>query len=164
MKNVFYDSARLEKFIGKSLAFNEVHKIRDLSYNAIRARRCNFGTVCIGIVFSLLMNAFPRKELLQWELMNILSYKLNYLVFAAGCAELKLLLFNSTSGFLFIFLCWLLLAIALRILWNLCYFSNCWYLFHFRRENMTVFRTRLLPIFSSKRSFITALIIKMKDR
>ena len=29
---------------------------------------------------------------------------------------------------------------------------------------MTVFRTRLLPIFSSKRSFITALITKMKDR
>ena len=36
-------------------------------------------------------------------LMNILSYKLNYLVFATGRAELKLVLFNSMSGFLFIF-------------------------------------------------------------
>ena len=36
-------------------------------------------------------------------LMNILSYKLNYLVLAAVRAELKLLLFNSVSGFYLIF-------------------------------------------------------------
>ena len=55
-------------------------------------------------------------------LMNILSYKLNYLVFAAVRAELKLLLCNSVSGFLFIFLCWLLFTTAFSILWNLYYF------------------------------------------
>ena len=36
-------------------------------------------------------------------LMNILSYKLNYLVFAAGRAELKLLLFNSMFPIYFSF-------------------------------------------------------------
>jgi len=38
-------------------------------------------------------------------LKNILSYKINYLLFAAVCAELKFLLFNSMSDFLFNFLC-----------------------------------------------------------
>ena len=46
-------------------------------------------------------------------LMNILSYKLNYLVFAAVCAELKLLLLNSMYGFLCFFLCRLLLTFLL---------------------------------------------------
>ena len=49
-------------------------------------------------------------------LMNILSYKLNYLVLAAVRAELKLLLFNSVSGFLFNFLCLLLFTVAFSVL------------------------------------------------
>ena len=131
VKNVFYDAAWLEKFIGKSLAFNEVHKIRDLSYNTNRARRCNFGMNslhrhCVQFTDERLPSqgtASIGNDCLI--LMNILSYKLNYLVLAAVRAELKLLLFNSVSGFLFNFLCLLLFTVAFSVLWNLYYFSSC---------------------------------------
>ena len=119
MKNVFYDAAWLEKFIGKSLAFNEVHKIRDLSYNTNRARRCNFrmNRHCVQFTDERLPSqgtASIGNDCLI--LMNILSYKLNYLVLAAVRAELKLLLFNSVSGFLFDFLCLLLFTVAFSVL------------------------------------------------
>ena len=119
MKNVFYDAAWLEKFIGKSLAFNEVHKIRDLSYNTNRARRCNFGMNRHCVQFT--DERLPSQKTASIGndcliLMNILSYKLNYLVLAAVRAELKLLLFNSVSGFLFDFLCLLLFTVAFSVL------------------------------------------------
>ena len=122
MKNVFYDAAWLEKFIGKSLAFNEVHKIRHLPYNTNRARRCNFGMNslhrhCVQFTDGRLPSqgtASIGNDCLI--LMNILSYKLNYLVLAAVRAELKLLLFNSVSGFLFNFLCLLLFTVAFSVL------------------------------------------------